>query len=87
MRANTQKQQGEQETRAEGEGRKNKKTVGNRDMRRYVEGREMGLGYTGETRWTLQGLSGSKAGNLKEVVWGGQYFNYLQSYTTLYDNI
>ena len=25
------------------------------------------MGYTGYTRWTLQGLSGGKAGNLKEV--------------------
>ena len=31
-------------------------------------GRERdGAGYTGKTRWTLQGLSGRKAGNLKEV--------------------
>ena len=26
-----------------------------------------GTGYMGNTRWTLQGLSGWKAGNLKEV--------------------
>ena len=31
-------------------------------------GRERnGVANTGNTRWTLQGLSGSKAGNLKEV--------------------
>ncbi len=36
--------------------------MGNRDIRRSVEGRGMG-----NTRWTLQGLSGRKAGNLKEV--------------------
>jgi len=31
-------------------------------------GRERdGVGNTGYTRWTLQGLSGRKAGNLKEV--------------------
>ena len=47
MRANTQNvQQGEQETKGAGEERK-KKTVWNRDMRRSVEGRRMGWGYTG----------------------------------------
>ena len=45
-------QQGEQETRGVGEERK--KTVGNRDMRRSVEGRGMGWGTQGK----LQGLSG-----------------------------
>jgi len=31
-------------------------------------GRERdGEGYTGKTRWTVQGLSGRKAGNLKEM--------------------
>ena len=29
------------------------------------------MGNTGYTRWTLQGLSGRKAGNLKEVGLGG----------------
>ena len=37
------------------------------DIRRSVEGRGMGQGTWGYTRWTLQGLSGRKAGNLKEV--------------------
>ena len=47
--------------------------MGNRDIRRSVEGSRMytrwtgGSGNTGYTRWTLQGLSGRKAGNLKEV--------------------
>ena len=47
--------------------------MGNRDIRRSVEGRGMGQGTQGiqdghyNTRWTLQGLSGWKAGNLKEV--------------------
>ena len=41
--------------------------MGNRDIRRSVEGRGMGAGSTGYTTWTLQGLSGRKAGNLKEV--------------------
>ena len=39
--------------------------MGNRDIRRSVEGR--GMGNMGYTRWTLQGLTGRKAGNLKEV--------------------
>ena len=43
------------------------KTVGNRHIRRSVEGRRMGRGTWGNRRWTLQGLSGRKAGNLKEV--------------------
>ena len=31
-------------------------------------GRERdGVGYTGQTRWTRQGVSGRKAGNLKKV--------------------
>ena len=59
------------------------KTVGNRDIRRSVEGRGMGRGtrgiqdghyrdfQMGNRRWTLQGLSGRKAGNLKEVGLGG----------------
>ena len=35
-------------------------------------GREMdGMGNMGNRRWTLQGLSGRKAGNLKEVGLGG----------------
>ena len=35
-------------------------------------GRERdGVGNMGNTRWTLQGLSGRKAGNLKEVGLGG----------------
>ena len=48
-----------------------------RDIRRSVEGRGMGRGTRGiqdghyNTRWTLQGLSGRKAGNLKEVGLGG----------------
>ena len=34
-------------------------------------GRERdGVGNMGYTRWTLQGLSGRKAGNLKEGGWG-----------------
>ena len=41
--------------------------MGNRDIRRSVEGRGMGVGNMGNTRWILQGLSGRKAGNLKEV--------------------
>ena len=41
--------------------------MGSRDLRRCVEGRGMGVGNMGYTRWTLQGLSGRKAGNLKEV--------------------
>ena len=41
--------------------------MGNRDIRRSVEGRGMGVGTMGNRRWTLQGLSGRKAGNLKEV--------------------
>ena len=32
-----------------------------------MEGRGMGVGNTGYTRWTLQGLSGKKAGKLKDV--------------------
>ena len=41
------------------------KTVGNRQE---ICGRERdGMGNMGNTRWTLQGLSGRKAGNLKEV--------------------
>ena len=39
--------------------------MGNRDIRRSVDGRGMGKG-----RWTLQGVSGRKAGDLKEVVLG-----------------
>ena len=31
----------------------------------------MGMGNMGNRRWTLQGLSGRKAGNLKEVGLGG----------------
>ena len=46
MRANTQNvQQGEQETRGVGEGWKK---LGNRDMRRSVEGRGMGWGTQGK---------------------------------------
>ena len=49
-------------------GRRGKdKTVGNRDIGRSVEGRGIGAGNTGYTRWTPQGLSGRKAGTLKEV--------------------
>ena len=48
-------------------GRGKAKTVGNRHIRRSVEGRGMGRGTRGYTTWTLQGLSGRKAGNLKEV--------------------
>ena len=47
------------------------KTVGNRDIRRSVEGRAMGAGTMRNTRWTLQGLSGRNAGTLKEVGLGG----------------
>ncbi len=43
--------------------------MGNRDIRRSVEGR--GMGNMGNTRWTLQGLSRRKAGTLKEVGLGG----------------
>ena len=43
------------------------KTVRNREIRRSVEGRGMGMWNIGNRRWTLQGLSGRKAGNLKEV--------------------
>ena len=46
------------------------KTVGNRDIRRSMEGRGMGAENMGYTRWTLQGLSGRKAGTLKEVGFG-----------------
>ena len=38
-------------------------------MKTSVEGRGMGQGKR-ETRWTLQGLSSRKAGNLKEVGFG-----------------
>ena len=59
MRVNTQDvQQGEQETRWVGEGRK--KTVGNIDMRRSVEGRGMGQGIRGKQdghRRDFQGLT------------------------------
>ena len=41
--------------------------MGNRDIRRSVEGRGMGTGNMGNIRWTLQGLSGRKAGNLKKL--------------------
>ena len=50
MRANTQKRT----TRGAGDkrGRREKeKSMRNRDMRRSVEGRGMGVGNTGETRW------------------------------------
>ena len=44
-----------------------------REQRHWeICGRERdGAGNTGNTRWTLQGLSGRKAGNLKEVGLGG----------------
>ena len=45
-------------------GRGKDKTVGNRHSE--ICGRD-GVGNMGYTRWTLQGLSGRKAGNLKEV--------------------
>ena len=55
MRANTQKRT----TRGAGDKRggrgKEKKTVGNRDMK-SVEGERDGAGYTRETRWTRQGI-------------------------------
>ena len=41
--------------------------MGKRNIRRSVEGRGMGAGNMGYKKWTLQGLSGRKAGNLKEV--------------------
>ena len=43
------------------------------EQRHYeICGRERdGTGNTGYTRWTLQGLSGRKAGTLKEVGLGG----------------
>ena len=41
--------------------------MGNRDIRGSVESEGMGAENMGYTRWTLQGLSGRKAGNLKEV--------------------
>ena len=73
MRANTQCIARGHETRR---GRRGKdKTVGNRDSRRSVEGRGMGRGTRGIQDGhhrdfqdlTRQGLSGRKAGNLKEV--------------------
>ena len=39
----------------------------NRHFRRSVEGSGIGAGNMGNRRWALQGLSGRKAGNLKEV--------------------
>ena len=53
------------------EGHGKDKTRRNRDIRRSGEGRGMWAGTMGNTRWTLQGLSGRKAGNLKEVGLGG----------------
>ena len=41
--------------------------MGNKDIRRCVEGRGMKWLTWGYIRWILQGLSGRKAGNLKEV--------------------
>ena len=71
MRANTQNvQQGEQEIRGAGEGR-----TSSVEQRHEICGMERdGVGYTGETRWTLQGLSGPyTTRNLKEV--GLQWIN------------
>ena len=73
MRANT-----ECTTRGAGDkkgGKEKDKTVGNRDMRRSVEGRGTGQGTQGKQDGhdrdfqdlTLQELSGRKVGNLKEV--------------------
>ena len=51
--------------------RREKKTVGNRDIRRSVEGRGMGRGtrgtQDGHYRDFQEGLSGRRAGNLKEM--------------------
>ena len=42
------------------------------EQRHYICGRKRdGAGNMGNTRWTFQGLSGRKAGNLKEVGLGG----------------
>jgi len=58
-----------QETRGAGEGRT--KQWGTETLGDLWKRERDGAGNTEYTRWTAQGLSGRKAGNLKEVGLGG----------------